>query len=170
MGFHATITAGQDAFGNMRHKTAPRVKASERVTGTAQQDKARRLAGPVVTFPGIPGVTHDEVSQTTLKLASYLAGRKVTALTERWTDFRKVSATRFELTLRGIGGKVVVIKRNPTKTSDFKGWVALYVATDGTQVELTRVAKGDSIETNGERSDTCRKALTVLQLRLMHSA
>lgn len=169
MGHHATIAAGRDEFGNLRHKTAPRVRASERVTGTAQQDKARQLAGPVVSFQGMPGITHDAVSQTTIRLAAMLAGRKVTQLTERWTDYRKVSATRFELTLRGIGGKVEVIKRNPTKTSDFKGWVAYYTL-GGERIELTRVAKGDSIETNGERADCARHALNVLQLRLTQNA
>lgn len=153
---------GKPTKGDMRdNETAPR-NHGVRLRWSPRVDQP---AAPVVTFPGIPGITHDAVSDTTRKLAAALAGRKVTALTERWTDFRKVTATRFTLTLRGIGGSVEVCKRNPTKTSDFKGWVAYYTL-GGERIELTRVAKGDSIETNGERADCARHALTVLQLRL----
>jgi hypothetical protein len=164
MGFHATISAGQDVFGNERHKSAPRVRVSERVTGTAQQAKFDRLAGHVVTFQGMPGITHETVTETATLLAMALSGRKITDMTAVMSDWRKVSSTKFELTLRGVGGKLVTRKSN-TKT--FKGWITEYITPGQAQkIECARVPKGSAIETNGERMDACRSGMNVLQLIL----
>jgi hypothetical protein len=59
MGKHAVISAGQDVYGNERHKMAPRVRVTERRNGTEQTRKFDRLAGPVVSFPGMEGITHE---------------------------------------------------------------------------------------------------------------
>jgi hypothetical protein len=164
MGKHAVISAGTDAFGNERHKMAPRVRVTERVTGTAQQAKFDSLAGNVVTFQGMEGITHDAVTETATRLALALAGRRVTQLTENVTQWRKVSSTRFELTLRGVGGKLVTRKSN-TKT--FKGWVTEYItAGHGQTIEVARIEKGTSINTNGERMDACVSGMNILQLIL----
>jgi hypothetical protein len=164
MGFHATINAGQDAFGNMRHKSAPRVRVSERVTGTAQQAKFDRLAGHVVTFQGMDGITHDSVTETATRLAIALAGRRITDMTAVMSDWRKVSSTKFELTLRGVGGKLITRKSN---AKNFKGWITEYVIPGGGQViECARIARGTAIETNGERMDACRTGMNVLQMIL----
>ena len=160
MGFHATISAGTDAFGNERHKAAPRVMASPRVTGTAQMDKFHALAGGVTVTKATP-----VFSDKSLDLAFMLAGRRITDLTETLAQFRRESATRFVCQTRRLGGHIEVKKVN---RKDFKGWVALYFAPGSkTGHELASVAKGQSIETNGERQDTCRAALNRMQVLLM---
>jgi hypothetical protein len=162
MGKHAVIEAGLNEFGNARHKMAPRVRVTERVTGTAQQDKFDRLAGTVVRFKGIEGVTHDGHT-TADKLAAALAGRRVTQLTENMTRWRK-EGSKFTLTLRGVGGKLVARKTN---TKSFNGWLVEYIVAGGKQsILVAAVPKGSSINTNGEREDACRAGLNTLQLIL----
>jgi hypothetical protein len=164
MGFHATISAGTDVFGNERHKSAPRVRVTERVTGMAQQAKFNSLAGNVVTFQGMEGITHDAVTETASRLALALAGRRITQFTETTAQWRKVSSTRFELTLRGVGGRLVTRKSN---TKAFKGWVTEYIIAGGGQViEVARIPNGTSINTNGERMDACVSGMNILQLIL----
>jgi hypothetical protein len=162
MGKHAVISAGQDVYGNERHKMAPRVRVTERVTGYAQQEKARRLAGPVMHFSGLK----PDISDTTRILLSMIAGRKVTDMTETMASWRKESATRHVLTFRSLVGKIVVKKAN---RKDFNGWEAHYIpAGQNTGPVLVQIAKGSSINHNGEREDACRAAMNLLHVALQN--
>ncbi len=162
MGFHATINAGNDAFGNMRHKVAPRVNASPRVTGYSQQVKSDALAGAVTTETG-PKIFSD----TSMALTIALAGRKVTDMTATFSQYRKVTATRWELNMRNLGGRIVVRK---VTTKDFNGWLSEFHPYTGGRVALGGVGKGQSIDHNGESSDARRLALVKLHNALIRIA
>lgn len=162
MGFHATIAAGRDAFGNERHKVAPRVLASPRVTGTSQVQKFHELAGNIVSFPGIDGVTHDATTRAEA-LRAMLARRKVTHMTYVASDWRKDTATRWSLTMRALDGRMTARK---VANKSFNGWIVFFETFTGVKIELARVAKGQSIEHNGERADACRAGMNVLHVAL----
>jgi hypothetical protein len=125
--------------------------------------KFHELAGPVFAMNLRPDVTPAMVA-----FMQGIADRKITRLTETVTQYRKETATRWELTLRSIGARIVVEK---SKSRDFNGWTAFLVPM-GQQngVILAEVRKGDAIETNGERADCCRAAMNVLQATLIRLA
>lgn len=152
MGHHATI--------GTRLTSAPRVRVTERVTGSAQVRKFHENAGQVITFPAIPGITHD--TTTNDEFRAMLAGRIVSRFTETMSHFRKETATRWVCPLRSIGGKIVVRKSN---TKEFTGWIAMFCEPGkNTGTVIAAVAKGTSINHNGEREDCCRTALNVVTL------
>lgn len=162
MGFHATINAGTDEFGNMKHRPAPRVKASPRVTGYDQQMKSDSLASAVTSENG-PKVFSD----TSWALAVLIADRKVTSMTATMTQYRKVSATRWELNLRNMGARIIVRK---VTTESFTGWLAEFMPYGGGRVVLGAVPKGGSIDHNGESQDARRMALVNLHSALIKAA
>lgn len=150
MGFHATI-------GN-RQTAAPHVKASPRVTGYAQQLKFHANAGPVRTAQ-----TDPIFSDTSMTLALMLADRRITRLTATMRDWRK-AGTRWTLKLRDLGADIIVRKIN---SKEFTGWQAELIEFGQKRgIVLAQMAKGDSIETNKEREDTCRHALNMVHLVL----
>ena len=162
MGFHATINAGTDAFGNMKHRPAPRVKASPRVTGYDQQMKSDRLASAVTSGNG-PKVFSD----TSWALTVFLSDRKVTAMTATMDQYRKVSAVKWELNLRNMGARIIVRK---VTSKSFTGWLAEFQPYTGGRVVLGAVPKGGSIDHNGESKDARRMALVNLHSALIKSA
>ena len=158
MGHHANVGTSL--------RPAPRAIVTERVTGYAQAQKFETLAGPVFTMNLRPDVT-----PTMVAFIQGIADRKITRLTETMLDYRKVSGTRWELTLRWMDARIVVRKVNATKKSPWTGWVAELVPMGAkTGHVVCAVAKGDAIETNGERSDCCRAAMNVLQATLIKLA
>lgn len=165
MGHHALIAAGRNEFGDLRHKVAPRVKASARVTGYAQQVKSDALAGPVSTEIVDPIWT-----DLMVEFAIMVATRKVTRITETVSGFQRVSATQYVLKLSQFNCRIVVKK---VARKDFNGWAA-FITPFGTTNLIpirnanghVRLGKGESINTNGERADVCRMALNALQAGL----
>lgn len=157
MGFHATIAAGTDKFGNERHKSAPRVRVTERVTGSAQVRKFHELAGALkVENIG------SQFTDTMMAVALVIAGRQITRLTATIANFRKVSATRWDANLREMNAHLVVRKVN---SKAFTGWQAELIAYGQQRgAVLAQIAKGDSINTNGERLDACIKGLNMAHL------
>lgn len=160
MGKHAVISAGTNEFGNERHKLAPRVRVTERVTGYAQQEKSNRLAGQVRLEKFAP-----MTGPTTLEML--IADRKVTSMTATMTQYRKVSATRWELNMRAMGARIIVRK---VTTKSFTGWIAEFMPYSGGRVVLGAVPKGGSINHNGESEDTRRMALVNLHSALIKAA
>jgi hypothetical protein len=165
MGFHATIAAGRDEFGNLRHKSAPRVRVTEKVTPYSQAIKGLELAGPVHTETVDP-MWSDLMVQFQLALVQ----RKVTRVTETVSEFQRVSATQYVLKLSQFNCRIVVKKVN---SKEFKGWAA-FITPFGTNALIkivnahghVRMGKGESVNTNGERADVCRLALNALQASL----
>jgi hypothetical protein len=162
MGFHATVNAGTDQFGNMRHKIAPRVKASPRVTGTDQVRKFHALAGPVLADEADLDMSI-RMELHVLRFQEALKDRARTPLTEPVTAFSRVTPTSYELQTHSIGGKIVTRK---VARKDFTGWVAEHVL-GGIRTPLASVQKGHSATVNGERYDCCVSALTTLQTLLI---
>lgn len=164
MGFHATIASGVDAFGNARHKSAPRVRVTERVTGTAQITKFHQLAGPVLAIAGLM----PDITPTMAEFAAMLLGRKITRLTATMNDWKPVntSKTRWELRLRDLGYIITARKVTPSKRNGmFGGWEACLVKMgENSGQMLAQIPTGGSIDRMGVPDDCRRKALNVIHL------
>lgn len=155
MGKHAVIGNSQVGRKNQTLKSGAQYAAAARVRDAAA------MAGPVHHSQG-----EQSFSDTAMALTIALATRSVTDMTYRMSDYRK-DGTKWALNMRSLGGRIVC-RRVATKT--FTGWVAEFMPYTGGRVSLAKIAKGNSIDHNGESEDCRRAALVNLHSALIKIA
>jgi len=167
MGFHAVISAGVNEFGNDRHRVAPRVKASERVTGYGQQVKADAIAGQV-TKTVEPAIVEaqDAIQAMGLNVRKgFTFTADMITVIERGTTWRDVVVNgrkTGDQEMRVSSGVLRLTK--VTKTiyrQKFSGWMGTLTTWDGTMhvLDAQLIVKGAAPVKDDVRSLTLTRAI-----------
>jgi hypothetical protein len=167
MSFHAVISAGVNEFGNDRHRVAPRVKASERVTGYGQQQRSDRMAGPVtkVTEPAIVEA-QDAIKAMGLDIRrGFRFTEDMITVIERGTTWRDVVVKGRKTgnqEMRVSSGVLRLTKVTKTvKRVKFSAWVGTLTTWDGElhHLDAQLIVKGAAPVKDDVRSLTLTRAI-----------
>lgn len=167
MGFHAVISAGKDVYGNEAHKPAPRVKASERVTGYGQQVKADRMAGQVTTTVE-PAITEaqDAIKAMGLDIRrGFRFNEDMITVIERGTTWRDVKVNGRKTgnqEMRVSSGVLRLTKVTKTvNRQKFSAWMGTLTTWDGTMhvIDAQLIVKDAAPVKDDVRSLTLTRAI-----------
>lgn len=167
MSFKAVISAGVNEFGNERHRVAPRVKATERVTGYGQQMKSDRMAGSVTTTvePAITE-THDAIKAMGLDIRKgFRFTEDMITVIERgttWRDVRKDGKRTGNQEMRVSSGvlRLTKVSKRINKIT-YTAWVGTLTTWDGALhvLDSQLLVKGAAPVKDDVRSLTLTRAI-----------